>query len=221
MVYLGIDLSASAKRPSAVAFLNDQSELIELGSFREYTDLLPLIENYKPSVIAIDAPLGLPKGLDCLEEDCSCTPVYAHKGRVGEVELARMGIGCFFTNKRSIIKKMIYRGLQICHDLATRGNTVIEVYPYATKVVLFGDKIPPKSSPQGILYLREHLPTLVPGLGPHVGKLDHDRCDAVLAAYTARLHQKRQTDSLGIAEEGFIVIPKPRYSHGAPALSLP
>lgn len=221
MVYLGIDLSASAKRPSAVAFLNDQAELIELGSFREYADLLPLVENYKPSLIAIDAPLGLPKGLDCLEEDCSCTPVYAHKGRVGEVELARMGIGCFFTNKRSIIKKMIYRGLRLRQDFGTRGYKVIEVYPYATKVVLFGDKIPPKSSPQGILYLREHLPSLVPGLAPYAGKLDHDGCDAVLAAYTAHLHQKRQTDSLGIPEEGYIVIPKPRSSQEAPAPSLP
>jgi predicted nuclease with RNAse H fold len=126
---------------------------------------------------------------------------------MGEVELAQMGIGCFYTGKRSIIKKLIYRGVKLRTSLTQLGFQVIEVYPYATKVLIFGDSLPPKSKPEGLVYLRQHLPKLVPGLEDHVGGLNHKGCDAVLSAYTAYLHINGKTDSLGMPEEGTIAVP--------------
>ena len=208
MSVLGIDLSASPKRASAFALLDGQTTLHELDSFSTSDDLFSFLDVHKPSLVAIDAPLYLPLGLDCLEEHHSCSPILDQKGRVSEQELARMHIGCFFTTKRSIIKTLIYRGMQLNQDLADRGYQVIEVYPYATKVILFGDKIPPKNSPQGIAFLKERLSGLIDGLDPYLDSLNHDRCDALLAAYTASLHQEDRTDSLGTSEEGFMVIPK-------------
>ena len=41
-----------------------------------------------------------------------------------------------------------------------------------------------------------------------MNSLNHDECDALLAAYTACLHQNNQTDLLGISEEGHMVVPK-------------
>ncbi len=207
MSVLGIDLSASQKRASALALLDGQTTLHELGSFSTSDELFEYLDVHKPSLVAIDAPLYLPLGLDCLEETHSCSTTLDQKGRVSEQELARMHIGCFFTTKRSIIKTLIYRGMQLYKDLTDRGYKVIEVYPYATKVILFGDKIPPKNSPQGLAFLKEKLSGLINGMGPYLDGLNHDRCDAILAAYTASLHQEERTDSLGTSEEGFMVVP--------------
>ena len=76
--------------------------------------------------------------------------------------------------------------------------------------MLFGDRIPSKRSPESLDYLREHLPGLVPGMESYVESLNHDRCDALLAAYTAYLHVEGKTDTLGIAEESIIFIPNLR-----------
>jgi predicted nuclease with RNAse H fold len=129
---------------------------------------------------------------------------------MAEIELAQMGIGCFYTGKKSIIKDLIYRGVKFRQNLTRRGYSVIEVYPYATKVMVFGDKTPSKSRPEGLTYLREHLPTLVPGPETYVNNLSHDQCDALLTAYTAYLHLKGETDSLGDPEEGMIYLPRLR-----------
>ena len=208
MSLLGIDLSASTKRPSFCALLDGRAKLAGLDRFHTFDELHDFLDIHKPSLIAIDVPVSLPLGLDCLEESHCCAPVLEHKGRAAEQELARMRIGCFFTTKRSIIKGLIYRGQELYQDLVSRGYNVVEVYPYATKVLLFGDKIPPKSSARGLAFLKERLSDLIEGLDPYLTELDHDRCDALLAAYTAHLHQQDQTDSLGIAEEGYVVVPK-------------
>ena len=208
MLSLGIDLTASPKKSSAYAVLNDRGEFCSMGSFRTFDELLEAMDGQKPSLIAIDAPLTLPLGLDCLEESCPCSAVMNPKGRLAEVALAHMGIGLFFTTKRSIIKSLVYRGMEFYRDLTGRGHQVIEIYPYATKVVLFGSKIPRKSSPEGIAFLRGKLSGLIPGLDPLIDNLNHDDCDALLAAYTGYCHLKDESDSLGNPEEGCMVIPK-------------
>ena len=209
MLVLGIDLTASPKRYSAYALLDDQVRLAQLGQFREFDELLAALDGIEHSLVGIDAPLSLPLGLDCLEEDHPCSPVSGHKGRAAERELARIGIGCFFTTKRSIIKGLTYRGMELCRDFVARGYDVLEVYPYASKVVLFGRWIPRKSTPSGLAFLVERLATLIGGLEPYLDRLNHDECDALIAAYTAKLHLERRTDCLGTKEEGYIVVPHP------------
>ena len=208
MSFMGIDLSASPKRASFYALLDEQARLTRLDQFHAFEELPEVLEVHRPSIIAIDAPLYLPLGLDCLEENHPCSPTLNNKGRTAEQELARMHIGCFFTTKRSIIKGLIYRGLEIHRELVEMGYQVLEVYPYATKVILFGDKIPPKSSARGLVFLKERISEIIGGLEPYVNTLNHDGCDALLAAYTACLHQDNRTDSLGVPEEGYVVVPK-------------
>ena len=208
MSSLGIDLTASSKRPSSFAIIDSQARLQHLDHFSTFDELLEAVETHNPALIAIDAPLALPLGLDCLEEDHTCSQTLEQKGRTAEQELAAMHIGCFFTTKRSIIKNLIYRGLEMQKDLTGRGHEVVEVYPYATKVILFGDKIPPKNSARGLAFLKERLVQLIDGLDPHLDGLDHNAFDALLAAYTGSLHRQNRTDSLGLAEEGYVVVPK-------------
>ena len=208
MLTLGIDLSASPKKGSSCAFMNSDSTLCHLGSFKETDELFQTMEQERPTLIAIDAPLFLPLGLHCLEEDCDCVPANGKKGRVAEQKLASMGIGCFFTAKRSIIRNLIYRAIEFRSDLEDRGYQVIEVYSYATKVRLFGSQVPAKNNPASLPFLKEKLATLIQGLDPYINSLSHDRCDALLSAYTGYLHLSQCTENLGQPEEGFITLPK-------------
>lgn len=86
------------------------------------------------------------------------------------------------------------------------GYEVIEVYPYASKVRIFG-KLKPKRSPEGILQLRQELGDLLHSDIPVVRRWSHDLCDAAMAAHTGYLYIKRNTEALGDAGEGLIHIP--------------
>ncbi len=208
MLQFGVDLRTSPKRPSPVVALDDDTQMAFLDTFRQDTELLEMVQAHQPKYIAIGAPLGLPAGLCCLEASCSCEVAGPQKkGRQLEMELARMGISCFFTNKRSIIRNLIYRGIELNRQLSELGYQVIEVYPHASKTILFGDKAPPKNSAGSLTFMREHLSSLVNGLEPHVSGLDRNGCDAVLNAYTALLHSQDSTDMLGSPDEGMLVLP--------------
>lgn len=57
-MYCGIDLAAKEERPTGIAFVNKK----RIGGI-VYTDddILDFIKEYSPKVVAIDAPLSLPK----------------------------------------------------------------------------------------------------------------------------------------------------------------
>ena len=209
MVILGVDLRASSKRPSTVVALDQQSTVAFMDYFVEDEDLAQIAQDRKPEIIAIGAPLGLPLGLCCLESSHSCSFAQPQrKGRLLELELSRMGISCFFTNKGSIIRNLIYRGISLSQRLRDQGFKVIEAYPHATKVILFGDKVPPKNTAASLAFMKERLSPLIGGLESHLNGLDRNACDAVLNAYTGLLHSQDATDVLGSEEEGTLVLPK-------------
>ena len=209
MVILGVDLRATSKRASTVVALDQQSSIESMEWFSEDDELAHIVEKHKPQLIAIGAPLCLPLGLCCLETNHSCDfAIPQRKGRLLELELSRMGISCFFTNKGSIIRNLIYRGISLSHRLRSLGFEVIESYPHATKLLLFGDKVPPKNSAASLAFLKERLTPLIQGLNGYVDGLDRNSCDAVLNAYTGFLHTKDATDVLGSEEEGTLVLPK-------------
>ena len=157
--------------------------------------------------MAIDAPLSLPQGLCCLEENCPCQPANEVKGRSCERELAELGIPSYFTTKKSIIKAMVYRGIRLKIELESMGYKVIEVYPYASKVRLWGRDIPKKTTADGLAFLRQHISRLLPDIAQHVDWFNHDMCDAAMAAYTAFLHSQGRTELCGEAGEGTICLP--------------
>lgn len=209
MSVLGIDLRASRKKPSSIAILDPQSHLTELSSFYEDDELIKLVHDLQPDLVAIGAPLNLPSGFCCLDQTCECRfSVPNRKGRLLELELAKMGISCFYTNKGSIIRELIYRGILLSQILRDAGHNVIEVYPHATKMLLFGDKVPPKNSSVSVSYIIGHLTPLVSGMEEHADDLDRNSCDAIINAYTGQLHAQSDTDILGDPEEGILVLPK-------------
>jgi len=209
MSVLGVDLRASRKKPSSVAILDSHSHLTELASVYEDIELMKLVDDLRPDLVAIGAPLNLPSGFCCLDQSCDCRfSVPDRKGRLLELELAKMGISCFYTNKGSIIRELIYRGIFLSQNLRGAGYNVIEVYPHATKMLLFGDKVPPKNSAASVSYTIGHLTPLVSGMEKHADDLDRNSCDAIINAYTGQLHAQSNTDVLGDPEEGILVLPK-------------
>jgi predicted nuclease with RNAse H fold len=171
------------------------------------SDILQLVLSYQFELVAIDAPLSLPKGLCCLEESCSCQPDVGLNGRSCERELVKQGIGLFRTTKKSIIKSMVYRAIRLKTELESIDCEVIEVYPYASKIRLFGKNIPKKTTPDGIAFLRKHIGELLPDITNHVARFNHDLCDAAIAAYTAILYEQGRAEPCGDPEEGIIYLP--------------
>ena len=172
-----------------------------------------MVSKHGFELVAIDAPISLPNGLCCLEESCSCQPWVRVKGRSCERELARLGIPCYFTTKKSIIRAIVYRGIRLKTELEAMGCGVIEVYPYASKVRLFGKGLPAKSTLAGLAFLKQHISQLLPHIAPRVGRFNHHLCDAAIAAYTSFLHYQNKTELCGKTKEGVICLPISALSH--------
>ncbi len=204
---MGIDLTSAEAKPGACLGLDRELHLIYSGFLHQDSDILEVVSRYGFEVVAIDAPISLPNGLCCLEESCSCQPQARVKSRSCERELARLGIPCFPTTKKTFIRAMIYRGIRLKTEFESMGYVVIEVYPYASKVRLWDRNIPKKTTPAGLAFLRQHISQLLPNIAPYVDGFDHDMCDAAIAAYTAYLHYQRKTELCGEPEEGAICLP--------------
>jgi predicted nuclease with RNAse H fold len=208
--FFGIDLTSTAAKPSACLGLDEKAQPIYLGFLKENGNIIDLLDFYSPQVIAIDAPLSLPLGLCCLEESCSCEPEFPRKNRQCDRELRQQGIPCYPTSKKSFIKDLIYRGIELKTSIGRevrQAGQVIEVYPFASKVRLFGRTIPPKTTGQGMTFLKNKLGDFLPGLKPYLDMFDHDLCDAAVAAHTALLYNQNKAQALGASEEGLIFIP--------------
>jgi predicted nuclease with RNAse H fold len=154
--------------------------------------------------------LSLPLGLCCLEESCSCNPESPRKTRQCDEELRQQGIPCYPTSKKTFIKDLIYRSIElktgIERELKQAGR-VIEVYPFASKIRLFGKAVPRKTSKQGMAFHRNKVADILPSLKPHLDTFDHDLCDAAIASYTALLCHQNKARALGSSKEGLIFIP--------------
>ncbi len=209
MVVLGVELRTTPKQPSTVSVLDCRSDVIQLDSAGTDDEIVQIAEDFRPSRIAIGRPLGLPEGRCCLEIKCSCALINPHKkGRQSELELSRLGISCFFTTQGSIIRPLIYRAIGLKDRLKSQGFKVIEVNPYASKVLLFGDGVPRKNTKESTDYMKERLPGLVGNLESRLNLLNSNKCDALINAYTALLHSRKDTIRLGNPNEGFLMLPK-------------
>lgn len=208
-ILFGVTLRISPSHPSSLAVLNHQSQLVHLAPFNTDPELLQLVGTYQPTLIAIGSPLCLPTGLPDLEPSSNTRAAPPeNRGRQLERELSSIGIPCFFTSRGSVIRPLIYRGIGLKGEFHLRGYEVIEVYPHATRVILFGEQaLPPKGS-RSVAFLKETLPSLINGLEPYIDSLDKHTGDALLNAYTALLHMREGTDQLGNPHEGLLVIPK-------------
>ncbi len=66
MKYFGIDLAGSVKRPTGVCVIDSRLSA-RCGVTYSDAEILAKVTESKATIVAIDAPLALPKGRHCLE----------------------------------------------------------------------------------------------------------------------------------------------------------
>lgn len=185
MKTIGIDLAGKEENPSGFCVL-DQGQLI-LKTLYGDEEIVKEVKNINPSIIAIDAPLSLPKGRCCLEKDCECA-VGGHF-RAAEREIRPYGrvLPLTFRGMKMLTLRGIALGQRLRNDFE-----VIETHPRTDQKML------------GFKDLREDLSQI---FSLPDDSSEHE-LDATVAALTGYLYLKGCVLKLGDPEEGVIVIPK-------------
>jgi len=158
--------------------------------------ILAQVRTVAPRLVAIDAPLSLPRGRRSLD-----IPGPPHL-RACDRELQRLGIR-FFPVTLGPMRLLTRRGMALAATLAADGIPSIEAYPGGAQDVL---GIPRKG--EGVERLRRAL--LRRGFTGSVADpaTTHDELDAVLCAYTGREHLAGRSQVLGDPTEGTLVLPR-------------
>ena len=195
---VGIDLRASDVRKSGVALM--KGELVETGLVEKDGEIVDLMLKWKPNLISIDSPLSLPKGRDCVSNECECRKF----GITRECEriLRRRGINVFWCLIQSM-QGLTERGMRLAQQLRELGFNVIESYPGAAQDILgiIRKKVSTKELKQGLIDL---------GLsGTFVdSKITHDEMDAITSALVGYFYLADMYEALGNEDEGYLIVPK-------------
>jgi predicted nuclease with RNAse H fold len=192
MKILGIDLAGSEKRKTGICILNEKMEANCFCLFKD-REILDLIEKEKPDLIAIDAPLSLPKGRKSLKRK---SKIHFRKC---DRELWKFGIK-FFPITLGPMRKLTERGIKL-RKILEKKYKVIEVYPGATQDIL---KIPRKQG--GLKKLKRGLEKL--GIKILKKNPNGDELDAITSAFTGFLYLKGKYIAIGDKKEGQIILPK-------------
>ncbi|MBC7129973.1 DUF429 domain-containing protein [Candidatus Bathyarchaeota archaeon] len=182
-IIIGIDLAAKQKNPTGWALLKGKK--IETSIIYKDEEILEKIKNASPSIVAIDAPLKLPKtGLL----------------RKADRELIKRGYRVFPPGLQSM-RTLTIRAMRLNRLILEMGIETIEVHPTSTRRAL---NMPLKN-------LKE-IKAILEELGLEgswkAQSLKLHEIDAITAALTAQLYLKGLTESFGDEGEGYIVIPK-------------
>lgn len=191
MSIVGLDLAGVETRPTGFCILKDMKA--ETSLVYKDEEVLRRIEETKPAMVAIDAPLSLPVGRESVEQR---TNVHL---RECDKELLRRGIR-FFPITLGPMRKLTTRGIKLRGILKNKHFRVIEVYPGGAQDIL---GIPRKQ--QGLKRLRAGLEKVgVRGLNNRMS--DHE-LDAVTCALVGKLFLEGKSVTYGTSEQA-IVMPK-------------
>jgi predicted nuclease with RNAse H fold len=189
MSVVGLDLAGVENRPTGLSILKD----MEAETSLVYADeaILKRIDESRPEIVAIDAPLSLPAGRKSIEER---TNVHL---RECDKELLRRGIR-FFPITLGPMRKLTTRGIKLRRTLENRGFRVIEVYPGGAQDIL---GIPRKQ--RGLEKLRGGLEKAgIRGLNDQMS--DHE-LDAVTCAFVGKLFLEGKSVTYGTSEQGIVM----------------
>jgi len=200
-VSVGLDLAGSPHRRTGFCRLGPGlvTRTRVLGDDRQ---VVRATLEARPAIVAIDAPLALPRGRRSLE-----IPGPPHL-RACDRELLALGIR-FFPVTLGPMRQLTARGIAVAATLRDHGLSVIEAYPGGAQDLL---GLPRKGL--GEERLRRALVRFgFRGDVEHRG-LTHDELDAVTCAYTGREHLAGRSLVLGTPEEAELVLPRPRGGAG-------
>ena len=190
---IGVDLAGSPGRITGICLLRGMT-VVSYTTVHSDDDILSFIQNAKPALVAMDAPLGLPRGRKSLEER---SPFHF---RVSDLELRRRGIR-FFPLTLGPMRMLTKRGMRLKKVIEKLGIPVIEIYPGAAQDIW---KISRKQG--GLARLRRGLEKI--GLKGLAKDMNGDELDAVTGALVGRLYLQGRAEVLGDVTEGAIIVPR-------------
>lgn len=193
MKIVGIDLAGVETRPTGFCVL-DRRMKAKTSLLYSDKQILEEVVKTRPDVIAIDAPLALPKGRKSLEER---NDVHL---RECDRELLRMKIK-FFPITLGPMRKLTERGMRLRKFLEKSKFEVIETYPGAAQDIL---KIPRKQV--GLSKLKNGLKKI--GIVMLNESMIADELDAVTCALVGKLYLEGDYLAIGDPEEILMVLPR-------------
>ena len=137
-LFAGVDPSSREDVPTACCALSADGQVLDLSWARGNEEIARWLEGLgSVASVGLDGPLRLPRGLSP-EQFFGADSEERRLRRRAELELAKRGIGCFFTTPRSFLRGWVERCLALGELLRGLGFAVLEVYPYATRRILWG-----------------------------------------------------------------------------------
>jgi len=197
IIVLGIDLAASTKRPTGIC---------RMKGFRASTRVAfsdeEILATAAPDVqlVAIDAPLSLPRGRCCLRSDCECFKK-AHF-RKCDIEVRSMGIR-IFPLTIGPMRALTERGIRLKAEFEKRGFAVIETYPGGAQDI-WG--MPRHKDPAGLKRSLKKFGVTGDIAEPSISL---DELDAITCALVAQCHIHGKSLATGDPDEGQLILPRP------------
>jgi predicted nuclease with RNAse H fold len=180
---IGIDLAGKPENPTGIAFL--KQKIVKTCLVYADNEILASIKTFEPSIVAIDAPLKLPR-MGIL--------------RKADREMIKMGYRVFPPTLPAM-KMLTIRAAKLSKLITEEGYKIIEVHPTSTRKAL---SIPPKDWGK--------IQTILKSIGLegdlYVRTLTPHEIDAITSALTAYLHIEGKTKVIGDEAGGFIIVPE-------------
>jgi predicted nuclease with RNAse H fold len=196
MLIVGLDLAGVETRPTGFCLLVGMQG--ETCLVHTNIEILQRIEETKPEIVAIDAPLSLPPGRRTIEDRSG-----PHL-RESDRQLLKNGIK-FFPITLGPMRKLTERGINLKKALEQRSFKIVEVYPGGAQDLL---GIPRKQ--KGLGKLKSGLEKL--GITGLKDKLTDHELDAATCALVGKLFLEGKSITYGPKEDG-IVMPRTIETH--------
>ena len=187
----GIDLAGVPHRPTGLCILKGLKAKTALLYSDE--EILNYIQNEKPDLVAIDAPLSLPPGRKSIDERSGT------HFRPCDEELRRRKIP-FFPITLGPMRGLTERGIRLRSLLEADGFRVVEVYPGGAQDIWSIPRV--KHSLSG---LREGLIKL--GISGLMKETSGHELDAATGALVGRFFLQGKAEVYGDLKSGAIIMP--------------
>ncbi len=195
IVIVGIDLAGSPRRPTGICVLKGMKARTQVVYRDE--EILSTVDQAKPDLVPIDAPLSLPNGRKTIHDRAG------EHLRECDRELQRRKIR-FFPITLGPMRMLTERGLALKSEIETMGVRIVECYPGAAQDIW---EIPRQHHDlKGLLHGLKDL-----GIKGLTSQFTSDELDAVTAALVGRWFLLGRGEMLG-GKEG-ILIPQSRRKH--------